>query len=183
MLVVILPDGSRKQFDRPVSTYDVAAEIGPGLAKAAILAEVDGKQVDLHSPLPHNGEIRLLLAGTSLVSVQAAELVIESWRNDDLTSGTTRSSRPSTRAPRHQGQFKPIGADRIQRRAQRAARRRHRRRPHHLPSVRRLARAVQEGQARPCQRHDGDGELLRRRQERLDRRTTARRRSACRWPR
>src|SRR6476620_6529859 len=61
MLVVILPDGSRKQFSRSVSAYDVAAEIGPGLAKAAILAEVDGKQVDLHGPLPESGEIRLRL--------------------------------------------------------------------------------------------------------------------------
>src|SRR5256714_11602491 len=61
MLTVILPDGSRKQFDRLVSAYDVAAEIGPGLAKAAILAEVDGRQVDLHSPLPAEGEIRLRL--------------------------------------------------------------------------------------------------------------------------
>ena len=61
MLTVILPDGSHKQFDRPVSAYDVAADIGPGLAKAAILAEVDGRQVDLHSPLPRDGEIRLRL--------------------------------------------------------------------------------------------------------------------------
>src|SRR3954463_8435221 len=61
MLAVILPDGSRKQFDRPVSAYDVAVEIGPGLAKAAIVAEVDGRQVDLHSPLPTQGEIRLRL--------------------------------------------------------------------------------------------------------------------------
>src|SRR6478672_1398093 len=61
MLAVILPDGSRKQFDRPVSAYDVAAEIGPGLAKAAILAEVDGRQVDLRSPLPADGEINLRL--------------------------------------------------------------------------------------------------------------------------
>ncbi len=52
MLTVILPDGSRKQFDRPVTAYDVAAEIGPGLAKAAVLAEVDGRQVDLAVPLP-----------------------------------------------------------------------------------------------------------------------------------
>src|SRR3954451_18063070 len=58
MLVVILPDGSRKEFDRSVSAYDVAAEIGPGLAKAAILAEVDGRQVDLRSPLPVEGESR-----------------------------------------------------------------------------------------------------------------------------
>jgi threonyl-tRNA synthetase len=61
MLTVILPDGSRKQFDRPVSSYEVAAEIGPGLAKAAMLAEVDGRQVDLHSRLPLAGEVRLRL--------------------------------------------------------------------------------------------------------------------------
>jgi threonyl-tRNA synthetase len=59
MLTVVLPDGSRKQFDRPVTAYDVAAEIGPGLAKAAVLAEVDDSRVDLHSPLPHAGDIRL----------------------------------------------------------------------------------------------------------------------------
>jgi threonyl-tRNA synthetase len=61
MLTVILPDGSRKQFDRPVTAYDVAAEIGPGLAKAAVLAEVDGRQHDLHAALPRAGEIRLRL--------------------------------------------------------------------------------------------------------------------------
>ena len=61
MLAVILPDGSRKQFDGPVTAYDVAAGIGPGLAKAAILAEVDGRQVDLHSPLPASGEVHLRL--------------------------------------------------------------------------------------------------------------------------
>jgi threonyl-tRNA synthetase len=61
MLTVILPDGSRKQYDRPVTAYDVAAEIGPGLAKAAVLAEVDGRQFDLHAPLPHEGELRLRL--------------------------------------------------------------------------------------------------------------------------
>jgi threonyl-tRNA synthetase len=59
MLTVTLPDGSQKQFDHAVSAYDVAAEIGPGLAKAAVLAEVDGRQVDLHSPLPESGEVRL----------------------------------------------------------------------------------------------------------------------------
>ena len=61
MLTVILPDGSRKQFEGPTTAYDVAAGIGPGLAKAAILAEVDGKQVDLRTPLPASGEIKLRL--------------------------------------------------------------------------------------------------------------------------
>jgi threonyl-tRNA synthetase len=61
MLVAVLPDGSQKRFDRPVTAYDVASQIGPGLAKAAMLAEVDGRLVDLHSPMPAAGEIRLRL--------------------------------------------------------------------------------------------------------------------------
>src|SRR4029079_17038691 len=61
MLTVILPDGSRKQFDRPVSPFDVASEIGPGLAKAAILADIDGRQTDLHASLPREGEVQLRL--------------------------------------------------------------------------------------------------------------------------
>jgi threonyl-tRNA synthetase len=61
MLVVILPDGSRRTFEHSVTAHDVAAAIGPGLAKAAVLAEVDGRQADLHSPLSDSGEIRLRL--------------------------------------------------------------------------------------------------------------------------
>jgi threonyl-tRNA synthetase len=61
MLTVNLPDGSHKQFDRPVTAVGVAADIGPGLAKAAIVAEVDGEQIDLRSPLPERGEIKLRL--------------------------------------------------------------------------------------------------------------------------
>jgi threonyl-tRNA synthetase len=61
MLAVILPDGSRKEFDQPVTPYDVAASIGPGLAKAAVLAEVDGRQVDLSTPLPTSGDVHLRL--------------------------------------------------------------------------------------------------------------------------
>jgi threonyl-tRNA synthetase len=72
MLTVTLPDGSRKQFERPVSAYDVAAEIGPGLAKAAVLADVDGQQADLHAPLPRAGETRLRL----LTKKDAAALAV-----------------------------------------------------------------------------------------------------------
>lgn len=46
MPVITLPDGSQKQFDEPVSVADVAAEIGPGLAKAALAGRVDGQLVD-----------------------------------------------------------------------------------------------------------------------------------------
>src|SRR5215472_15247186 len=41
-----LPDGALKRFDAPVSAADVAKSIGPGLAKAALAAKVDGKLVD-----------------------------------------------------------------------------------------------------------------------------------------
>ena len=41
-----LPDGAIKHFDRPVTVAEVAAAIGPGLAKAALAARVDGKLVD-----------------------------------------------------------------------------------------------------------------------------------------
>ncbi|MFS1525246.1 threonine--tRNA ligase [Microbulbifer sp. 2304DJ12-6] len=46
MPVVTLPDGSRRAFSSPVSVCDVATDIGPGLAKAALAGVVDGKEVD-----------------------------------------------------------------------------------------------------------------------------------------
>ncbi len=46
MPVVTLPDGSERQFDSAVSIYDVAADIGPGLAKAALAGKIDGKLFD-----------------------------------------------------------------------------------------------------------------------------------------
>ncbi|MGH8415216.1 MAG: threonine--tRNA ligase, partial [Gammaproteobacteria bacterium] len=46
MPAITLPDGSQKQFDHPVTVAEVAASIGPGLAKAALAGKVDGKLVD-----------------------------------------------------------------------------------------------------------------------------------------
>jgi threonyl-tRNA synthetase len=46
MISVELPDGSKREFDRPVTVAEVAASIGPGLAKAALAGKVDGKLVD-----------------------------------------------------------------------------------------------------------------------------------------
>ncbi len=47
MLHITLPDGSRRTFDAPLSVADIAASIGPGLARAALAAKVDGRLVDL----------------------------------------------------------------------------------------------------------------------------------------
>ncbi|MBT3411220.1 MAG: TGS domain-containing protein, partial [Halieaceae bacterium] len=46
MPVITLPDGSQRSFENPVSVHDVAADIGPGLAKAALAGVVDGREVD-----------------------------------------------------------------------------------------------------------------------------------------
>ncbi|MFT6286483.1 MAG: threonyl-tRNA synthetase [Halieaceae bacterium] len=46
MPAITLPDGSIRSFDNPVSVHDVAADIGAGLAKAALAGVVDGREVD-----------------------------------------------------------------------------------------------------------------------------------------
>src|SRR5688572_27618413 len=46
MVNITLPDGSVRKFDNPVTVAEVAASIGPGLAKAALAGKVDGKLVD-----------------------------------------------------------------------------------------------------------------------------------------
>jgi threonyl-tRNA synthetase len=61
MLKVKLPDGSVKEYPHGVRPIDVAADIGPGLAKAALVAEADGQMVDTTTPLPESGEVSLRL--------------------------------------------------------------------------------------------------------------------------
>jgi threonyl-tRNA synthetase len=46
MPVITLPDGSQREFDSAVSVLDVAADIGPGLAKATLAGIVAGQEVD-----------------------------------------------------------------------------------------------------------------------------------------
>ena len=46
MPVITLPDGSQRTYSEPVSIAKVAADIGPGLAKAALAGKVDDKLVD-----------------------------------------------------------------------------------------------------------------------------------------
>ena len=61
MLKVKLPDGSVREYSRPVRPIDVASEIGPGLAKATLAAEVDGNVVGAATLLPTDGEVSLRL--------------------------------------------------------------------------------------------------------------------------
>ena len=48
MPIVTLPDGSTRSYDSPVSPAAIAADIGPGLAKAAMLAVVDGQESQMN---------------------------------------------------------------------------------------------------------------------------------------
>lgn len=61
MLKVTLPDGTSKQYEHPVTPGDIAADIGPGLAKAALAAEIDNHVVSLDYQLPIDGEVTLRL--------------------------------------------------------------------------------------------------------------------------
>ena len=46
MPVITLPDASTRTFNHPVTVHDVAADIGTGLAKAAVAGKVNGELVD-----------------------------------------------------------------------------------------------------------------------------------------
>lgn len=60
MTVVRLPDGSERCFDHVVKVLDVAAAIGPGLARAAIAGKINGKAVDLDSPIERDCELAII---------------------------------------------------------------------------------------------------------------------------
>src|SRR5262250_423701 len=55
-----LPDGAIKRFDAPVSVAQVAASIGPGLAKAALAGKVDGKLVDASHVIDRDASVKLI---------------------------------------------------------------------------------------------------------------------------
>jgi threonyl-tRNA synthetase len=59
-VVLELPDGSRRTVPAGTTPQDVARAIGPGLAKAAVAAKLDGAWVDLRAPLARGGAFRLI---------------------------------------------------------------------------------------------------------------------------
>ncbi len=60
MLNITLPDGSRRGFEAPVTVAEVAAAIGPGLAKAAIAGKVDGKLVDTSHRIEADAQLAIV---------------------------------------------------------------------------------------------------------------------------
>jgi len=60
MPLITLPDGSTRQFDQPVSVYDVAGDIGAGLAKATLAGVVNGREVDASFQIEGDAELRII---------------------------------------------------------------------------------------------------------------------------
>lgn len=60
MISITLPDGSKKEFEGPVTVKEVAASLGAGLAKAAIAGKVNGKLVDTSYPITEDATLSIV---------------------------------------------------------------------------------------------------------------------------
>ena len=79
MPVITLPDGNKKVFNHPVSILEVASEIGPGLAKATIAGEVNGKLYDASDLIETDAELRIITSkdkeGVEIIRHSCAHLI------------------------------------------------------------------------------------------------------------
>ena len=95
MPVITLPDGSRREFPQPVTVSDVAADIGPGLAKAALAGRVDGRLVDTSYLIERDADLAIVTArdeeALELLRHDAAHImaqaVQELWPDTQVTIG------------------------------------------------------------------------------------------------
>ena len=80
-VVVTLPDGKEREFAGPVSGAEIAAAIGPGLAKAAIAIRVDGRVRDLAAPIDHDAAVAIVTRdapeGLEILRHDAAHVMAE----------------------------------------------------------------------------------------------------------
>ncbi len=81
MPTITLPDGSQRSFEQPVSVHDVAADIGPGLAKAALAGVVDGREVDTSHVIEDDAELSIITerdeAGLEVIRHSTAHLLAQ----------------------------------------------------------------------------------------------------------
>ena len=59
MLTITLPDGSQRSFEKPVSVYEVAESIGPGLAKATIGGHINERRIDAHDLITEDTKLTI----------------------------------------------------------------------------------------------------------------------------
>jgi len=99
MFQIRLPDGSVREMPEGSTPADVAAAIGPGLAKAALAARIDGEVRDLHRPFEGDAELALITSrdekdALELVRHDFAHLLAEAVQN--LYPGTQITFGPAT---------------------------------------------------------------------------------------
>jgi threonyl-tRNA synthetase len=99
MIRVTLPDGSAREVARGTTPAQIAADIGPGLAKAALAAKIDGELRDIMRPLEADTNLALV---TSRDEADALELVRHDYAHvlaeavQNLFPGTQITFGPST---------------------------------------------------------------------------------------
>ncbi len=81
MPAITLPDGSQRQFEQAVTVMDVAAAIGPGLAKAALAGEVDGELRDASHLIESDASLRIITSkdaeGLEIIRHSTAHLMAQ----------------------------------------------------------------------------------------------------------
>ncbi len=75
MVAITLPDGKVRQYDHPVTGLDVAKDIGPGLAKAALAITIDGEMKDLATLIERD-------AALSIITSKSGQDALELLRHD-----------------------------------------------------------------------------------------------------
>jgi threonyl-tRNA synthetase len=98
MVAITLPDGNVRRFDGPVSGAEVAAAIGPGLAKAALAVKVDGALKDLAAVIDRDARIEIVTRthpdALELLRHDAAHVLAEAVQ--ELYPGTQITFGPAT---------------------------------------------------------------------------------------
>ena len=98
MVAITLPDGKALQFPGPVTPAEVAAKIGPGLAKAALAAKVNGKLWDLNRPVGEDARVAIVTAkdpdALDLLRHDAAHVMAQAVQ--ELYPGTQITFGPAT---------------------------------------------------------------------------------------
>ena len=81
MPIITLPDGSQRQFAAPVTVHEVALDIGPGLAKAALAGVVNGREVDTSFKIDHDTQLSIVTerddAGLEILRHSTAHLLAQ----------------------------------------------------------------------------------------------------------
>ena len=97
MPVITLPDGSTRSFDTAVSVMDVAADIGPGLAKATIAGRINGDLVDACELIDTDASLQLITSkddeGLEIIRHSCAHLlghaIKQLWPDTKMAIGPT----------------------------------------------------------------------------------------------